>query len=394
MESLFASLLNTVDRRSIDTVAHALGQPEQAVGRGMESCIAGLLGGLANKSGDPSALRRILDILPSNLGTVSWSQITDALGDPNSSLIGVGKRLLPALFGSGENTIMNGLSRASGLPLGATSTLLAMAGPVVMSFIAKHIRDGTTNINGLANLLQRDSDSIRSSLPAGLSDVFWPETAKVSTASPVVAQAVQRERSPSWVLPVLAAAALALGLGWLLSHARRPTVHITSTPPRSTSTGGASRLATPTQTAVCTLPASVSLPAGGVESRLLAFVQNSGTKLQDTWFNIDQLTFDTGSARVRPQSDAQLNNIAAILTNCPNVRMMIGGYTDNVGNADGNLRLSRSRADSVVAALVTKGVAQDHLAAEGYGEENPVADNSTQAGRSQNRRVSMRVTEK
>ena len=394
MESLFASLLNTVDRRSTDAVAHALGQPEQAVGRGMESCIAGLLGGLANKSGDPGTLRRILDMIPSNLGTVSWSQMTDALGDPNSPFIAVGKRLLPALFGSGENTVLNGLSRASGLPLGATSTLMAMAGPVVMGFIGKLIRDGTTTISGLANLLQRDSASIQNALPAGLSEIFWPDTARVSTASPVLAQAVQKERSPGWVLPLLAAcAALAVGLGWLFSHAHRPTVHITAIPVMPTPTGSASRLAT-TPNQACTLPASIKIPAGGAESRLLALVQNPNAKLQDTWFDMDQVTFDTGSAIVRPQSDAQLNNIAAILTNCPNVRMAIAGYTDNVGAADANLRLSRNRANSVVAALVTKGVPRDRLTAEGYAESNPVADNSSEAGRAQNRRVAMRVTEK
>ncbi len=393
MESLFASLLNTVDHRSIGVVAHALGQPEQAVGRGMESCIAGLLGGLASKSGDPGELRRIMDMVPSSFGAVSWSQITDALGDPNSSLIGMGKRLLPALFGSGENTILNGLSRASGLPLGPTSTLLAMAGPVVMSFIGKHIRDGSTTINGLASLLQRDSASIRNALPAGLSEIFWPDTARVTTASPVVAQAVQKERSSSWFLPALAAAAaLALGLAWLLNHAHRPTVRITAIPVMPVPTGSASRLAT---TPACTLPASVKIPEGGVESRLLAFVQNPGTKMQETtWFNLDQLAFDTGSAQIRPESRTQLDNIAAILANCPNVRMTIAGYTDNTGNADANLRLSRDRAESVAAELARGSVSKDRLTTEGYGEENPVADNSTMAGRAQNRRVAMRVTEK
>ena len=394
MESVFTSLLNTVDRRAIDGVAHALGQPEQAVSRGMESCIAALLGGLVSKSNDPGALHRILDIVPSSAGAVSWSQIAGSVGDPNSPLMAASKRLLPALFGAGENNITNGISRTSALPLGAASTLLAMAGPVVLSFISKLIRDGVVNVNGLASILQRDSASIRGALPATLSEMFWPDTARAATASPVVAQTVQKESSSSWVLPALAAAAaLAVGLAWLLNHAHRPTVSVTATPVRPLPTGSASRLTPPSP--ACTLPASVTIPEGGVESRLLAFVQNPGTTLQKTtWFNIDQLTFDTESARVRPESQAQLSNIAAILTNCPNVRMTIAGYTDNVGSAAANLRLSRNRADSVVSQLVSKGVSPDHLAAEGYGEENPLADNSTEAGRSRNRRVAMRVTEK
>jgi outer membrane protein OmpA-like peptidoglycan-associated protein len=396
MESIYASLLNSVDRRSIDAVAHALGQPEQAVSRGMESSIAGLLAGLANKSSDPSALRRILDIVPSSLGTVSWSQIAGALGDPNSSLIAAGKRLLPALFGAGENTVNNGISRASGLPLGAISPLLAMAGPVVMGFIGKHLRDGGMTINGLASLLQKDSVSIRSHLPAELTEMFWPDTARVATASPVVAQTVQKERSSGWILPALAiAAATALGLAWLLNHAHRPTVPVTSIPVMPVPTGGASRLAPTAPKMTCTVPASVQLPEGGVASRLLTFVQNPDTKLQETtWFDLDQMRFDTGSARIRPESQAELNNIAAILTNCPTVHMIVAGHTDNVGNADANLRLSRSRANGVVNLLVNQGISPDRLTAEGYGEGNPVADNSTADGRAQNRRVAMRVTQK
>ena len=393
MDSLFASLLNTVDRRAIDAVAHTLGQPEQAVSRGMESSIACLLGGLANKSGDTNTLQRILDIVPASPGAVSWSQLAGSLSDPNSSLIAAGKLLLPSLFGTGENNITNGISRASGLPLGATSTLLAMAGPVVMSFISKLIRDGGTTINGLAGLLQRDGASIRNALPASLSEIFWPDTARVATASPVVAQTVQKERSSGWILPTLAtAAALALGFAWLVNHAHR------TTPPLATRvtpmpTGSASRVATPN--VVCTVPASVTLVPGGVESRLLTFVQNPDTKLQETtWFNIDRLSFDTGSAKLSPDAQAQLNNIAAILTSCPNVRMTIGGYTDNVGSPEGNLRLSRNRANSVVVQLVDRGVSRNRLTAEGHGEESPVADNSTVEGRAQNRRVAMRVTQK
>jgi outer membrane protein OmpA-like peptidoglycan-associated protein len=389
-DSMVASLLNTVDSSAVGAVAHALGQPEQMVSRGMESSIAGLLGALASKSSDPSALQRILDIVPSTPGAVSWSQIAGSLADPNSSLMAAGRRLLPALFGDGENVATTEISRACGLPVGAISTLLAMAGPVVMSFISKQVRDGGMTIDSLGSLLQRESASIRSSLPSGLSEYFWPATT-TATVSPVVAQAVQKERSSSWILPALvAAAAIALGLSWLLNHGRRPIVHVTRIP-----TGNASRLAIPTRNLVCTLPGSVTLPQGGVESRLLAFVQDPGANVQEaTWLDMDQLKFDTGSATLRSGSKVQLHNIATILTSCPNVQMTIAGYTDNLGTPEANLRLSRDRANSVVALLVSDGVTRDRLAAAGYGKENPAADNSTAEGRAQNRRVAMRVTQK
>jgi outer membrane protein OmpA-like peptidoglycan-associated protein len=124
-------------------------------------------------------------------------------------------------------------------------------------------------------------------------------------------------------------------------------------------------------------------------------VQNPSAKLDaNTWFNGDQLSFDSGSAQLKPGAQTELNNIASILASCPNVRMTIAGYTDNVGNPEANLRLSRSRANAVVAQLTDRGVNSGRLATEGYGEQYPVADNSTSDGRAQNRRVAMCVTQK
>lgn len=390
--SMFASLLNTLDSKTVGEVAHTLGQPAQSVSRGLESSIAALLGGLASKSNDPSALRRIIDTVPSTAGPVSWSQIASSVAVPNSPVMAAGKRLLPALFGSGENAVTSGISRASGLPSGAITTLLTMAAPMVIGFISKHVRDTGMTMNGLGSLLQGESATIRNALPTGLSDVFWPgTTTTVNTASPVVAQAIQKETSSNWLLPALAAAALALAFVWLFSHAHRPTVERVASAPM----GEANRLAIPTPNVTCTLPATVTIPAGGVESRLLAFVQDPAAKpAATTWFNTDQLSFNTGSATLKPGSQAELDNIAAILTNCPSVRMTIAGYTDSVGNKEANLRLSRNRADTVVAQLVEKGVPRERLVAQGYGEEFPVADNETAEGRAQNRRVAMRVTQK
>jgi outer membrane protein OmpA-like peptidoglycan-associated protein len=123
-------------------------------------------------------------------------------------------------------------------------------------------------------------------------------------------------------------------------------------------------------------------------------LQNPGNKSDTAWFNFDQLSFDTGSARLRPESEATLRNTAAILTNCPGVHLTIAGFTDNIGNPQSNLRLSQARANSVVAELERLGVSRGRCAIEGYGEENPVADNGTAAGRAENRRVAMRITQR
>jgi outer membrane protein OmpA-like peptidoglycan-associated protein len=105
----------------------------------------------------------------------------------------------------------------------------------------------------------------------------------------------------------------------------------------------------------CSVPSSISLPEGGAAARLLAYAQNPDGK-SASWLNMDKISFDTGSATLRPDSQIQLSNIATVLRNCPGIRLDIAGYTDNVGSPDSNLRLSKNRANTVVAQLVSKGV--------------------------------------
>ena len=145
------------------------------------------------------------------------------------------------------------------------------------------------------------------------------------------------------------------------------------------------------------LPNSPSLrvPENGIESRLLAFVTDAGRPVDDTtWFSFDRLEFETGSAELRPSSNEQLDNIAAILKAYPNVKLKVGGYTDNTGDPAAHQSLSTARAQNTMAAIVARGIAATRLTAEGYGEQHPVASNTTEEGRARNRRIDLRVTAK
>lgn len=100
--------------------------------------------------------------------------------------------------------------------------------------------------------------------------------------------------------------------------------------------------------------------------------------------------FETGQAAIRPESAAILAEVGALLKNEPALALEIQGHTDNVGARDANLRLSSERAASVKAHLVaTFGVAANRLTTAGFGDTRPVADNATEAGRAQNRRVEL-----
>ena len=101
----------------------------------------------------------------------------------------------------------------------------------------------------------------------------------------------------------------------------------------------------------------------------------------------EKIYFNTGSAVINPESLVELDGLAKILMDHPEVEASIEGHTDSQGNDASNLKLSKARAKAVKDYLVSKGVAADHLSSEGYGETKPIADNATAEGRGQNRRV-------
>ncbi len=143
------------------------------------------------------------------------------------------------------------------------------------------------------------------------------------------------------------------------------------------------------------LPSGISLniPEFGVENKLIGFIKD-GQVDKETWFNFDRINFATGSSSLSAESSEQIKNIFEILKAYPNVKLKIGGYTDNTGSDDINKKLSQARADSVKSAIMNLGIAEARMSAEGYGSAHAVATNDTPEGRAQNRRISLRVMEK
>lgn len=103
------------------------------------------------------------------------------------------------------------------------------------------------------------------------------------------------------------------------------------------------------------------------------------------------ITFDTNKSNIKPNFYATLNKVAQVLTEDNKSGILVTGYTDSTGNDSINLPLSQARANSVANYLAGQGVARTRINAQGLGSANPIADNSTVAGREQNRRVEIAV---
>ena len=105
------------------------------------------------------------------------------------------------------------------------------------------------------------------------------------------------------------------------------------------------------------------------------------------------VTFGSGAnkAKLTTASNASLNRIVTLMNENPGLKVKIEAHTDNVGDGDANRTLSQQRADAVKAYLVSKGISEDRISTEGFGEDQPIAENTTATGRKKNARIEIKL---
>lgn len=103
------------------------------------------------------------------------------------------------------------------------------------------------------------------------------------------------------------------------------------------------------------------------------------------------ITFAFDDSRLNPSFMPTLDKLANTMNQYRETTVNVSGYTDSIGNPNYNLKLSRERASSVANYLISRGVSANRIHIYGYGMSNPIADNSTEYGRQQNRRVEITI---
>jgi outer membrane protein OmpA-like peptidoglycan-associated protein len=318
---------------------------------------------------------------------------------------------LNMLFGHSLSSIQNKIAEFSGMRVSSAGNILSMAAPMVMGTLASKVESEGLSARELGNLITAEIPSLRSFLPAGLfiRGPSHPRRQRVRGQSSVTSRVSQvvkgvRPTTPKWLWSVVLAVLLAGALLWFANRGTR-SVNNTANTAATALPNAVSQASNAASNAAGSLGAFVkasipggadlNIPENGMENRLLAYLkQANATVSRETWFEFDRLNFDAGLANLHLSSQEQLENIARILRAYPNVDVQIGGYTDNEGDAGTNLKLSQNRANAVMAHLIAFGIDPFRMDAKGYGQDHPVADNSTEAGRTRNRRIALRVTRK
>ena len=400
--SMMDSILAMVTPDMKQAIASRLGESTQAVQGGLGAATAATLGGLAAKAGDSGFLSQIMNLASTansqnvlgNLSSLASGGASGGIGD----LVG---KFLPMVFGSQQGPVAGAIAQQSGLGASSVTSLLKMAAPLVLGFLGRAQSSGSLSPSSLGSALKAEVPSLQGFLPAGLMSSL---TSGAGTAATAVAStaSVAAAGGSRWLVPLAILGALILA--WLLFRTMSGPKEVAQTATNATTTAATAvgNAATNAWAALgdmikVKLPDGTELnaPALGVEAKLVKYLDDPNAVVSDEqWFDFDRLLFNTGAATLQPASQEQLGNIAMILKAYPKAKVRIGGYTDNTGDAAANLKLSQERADDVMAALAQLGVDPARMDAKGYGEEHPIADNSSDAGRQQNRRISLHVTEK
>ena len=106
---------------------------------------------------------------------------------------------------------------------------------------------------------------------------------------------------------------------------------------------------------------------------------------------LESLKFGLGEATILEESDSELNNLAQMLQETPNMRIRLEGHTDYVGNPTANLNLSQMRVDEVKKYLIGKGIKTDRIETKAFGGSQPLVQSSSSSERAVNRRVEVRI---
>jgi outer membrane protein OmpA-like peptidoglycan-associated protein len=114
---------------------------------------------------------------------------------------------------------------------------------------------------------------------------------------------------------------------------------------------------------------------------------------QDVKIELNNITFETNSSELNIESYNELNSVVDLMTQNPEIKVEISAHTDDIGSDTYNQRLSEKRAKSVLDYLIQHDVDKTKLISAGYGESQPLAENTTDENRAKNRRVELKIIE-
>jgi outer membrane protein OmpA-like peptidoglycan-associated protein len=387
------SIENSLSPSQINSLSRLLGESPDATERAITGAIPALLGGIAHQGETQQGAAMLIETMN---GLPHNGALAEMIMAHDERLTRAGASVVNQLFNGQTAGITSLIGRFAGMKGGSVQNLLALSAPIVLGSIANEAPVGGFSPQGLMGLLDSQKPNIVRALPSGLSGLAGliglgglAGLTRAKTAYAVAGNRMERTyddaatyggtaartgtRWLQWLIGIVAIALLALFALRTLSgtHIPAPTLSTLTLP------GGG----------------TIAVRQGSIGDQLYRYLSSS-TATTPQSFTFDNLEFDSAQGMYRASSQPTIDGIAAILKAYPAASVRVEGYTDSQGDDAANLGLSQARADSVAKALQSADVDASRVSAVGMGEAKPIADNGTEAGRAQNRRIELVVTQK
>ena len=380
----------------LSKAASFLGEDSGITSKAMALILPSVLGGMANKAADANGATQLFDILKDqdhssdifgSLGTLLGG------GSATQGLLESGGSTVNALFGNKTSSIASVIASAVGMKSGSASSLMSIAAPILMNVISRKLGGGAT-ASGLVGLLGSQLPFLKNAgLPSALTSALGLSNLNLMPPSVSAPKVAAEEGGLGKFLPWFLLAAAGLAGVYFFKTCN------TKVPEALTATVVVEKPVAPTAAVVETVK-KLTLPGGDIEVKAGSFLDKLYAEITDPKADLtkaltfDNVNFATNSAVLTEGSKTQLDDLVKIMKAFPKVDIKVEGHTDNVGNAASNLSLSQARAVSVKRYLSGHGIDEKRMATAGFGATKPVADNATDAGKAQNRRIEAFVTRK
>jgi OmpA-OmpF porin, OOP family len=398
MESTLDLLTSAFRGETLERLSSQLGESRGATERAIAQVLPMSLGSISAQARSEQGSKDLLgSIRRGTAPELDVAEVARVIDDPAETqrIAQSGSGFTSKLLGDKFDALLDIATRQSGVSRPSATTLFGIAAPLVLGVIGKRARARNLDAHGLSSLLAEEAQNVSGALPASFGNLFKTRDLRPLQLSPSRRAPDRNHKRRGLIWGIAGLGALATILLWR-SFTREPTLaelEMDAAPP--TAAMRDPTLPSPPdlgqldpserQTVAGTDVIRLSDDADELEELL------EGKAIVPQRFVLENLTFDTGDARVQPNE--MLDDAAEVLREHPDARVRIEGYADGRSSV-ANQALSQSRADAVKSYLMARGVSATQVQAMGMLELSPLSGDETAAGLARNRRVELVITQR
>ncbi|WP_295937696.1 OmpA family protein [uncultured Alistipes sp.] len=408
MTGIYDSIKSLITSTRIGKASEVLSETEPKLSAAAAVILPSLLGALIKEHKNPTVEEIVEDA-----GKVKLHNDYDGLFEGHGIVDGknYGERMENALVGVQNEIFPNEVAKKAGIKKESADRLSNWISATIAAYFGEKVVGQKMSLATLMGDLEKEKTAIKKDIPSniysslGLTAAMGAyETVSHKPAEPrkpAPAPVQPKQKKSNWLWWVIAILLILLVI-WLICRscskeqpvATKPVTEQVQPAPAATTAPVAKNQKQHTL-ADGTV---ITMYEGSCEDCVIKFLNSdeyknaSADDLKKTWFEFDNIDFvHNSSTELMAGSMTQLDNLASILKNYPNAKIRIGGFADKTGTEQVNDKISKERAERIKQLFKEKGVAENRISTEGFGEEfATVAVNATDAERATDRDIAMR----